>query len=182
MDEIRINTKRLILRHICENDAVDLFGYRSREEVYKYQLFHPENIEDVRLFISTTSAMPGMADTWYQLGIIIRNTNEFIGDIGVHFLIPESKQVELGITLKPEQQMYGYATEALSSLVDYLFRERKIHKIICSVDPRNIRSIKLMYRLGFRQEVYSRNSVFQENEWQDDIIFAILQNEWLIQV
>ncbi len=178
MHEIRINTKRLLLRHLTQDDAAELFVYRSKAEVYRYQQFHPLTVEDAKAFISRTAEAPGIIDSWYQLGIIIRQTNEFIGDMGIYFLPPEARQTELGITLKPHQQMHGYATEALSSLIDYLFRELGVQRIICSVDPRNGRSIKLMERIGFRQEAHFRKSLFQDNEWQDDLIFALQEDEW----
>jgi RimJ/RimL family protein N-acetyltransferase len=178
MDEIRINTERLLLRHLSQDDAADLFSYRSKLDVYRYQQFRPTTVEDARVFINRTSAIPGRMDTWYQLGIIILKTNEFIGDTGIYFLPPEARQVELGITLKPSQQMQGFATEALSWLIDYLFRNMSVQRIICSVDPRNKRSIRLMNRLGFRQEAHFHKSLFQDNEWQDDLIFAILEDEW----
>jgi RimJ/RimL family protein N-acetyltransferase len=84
----------------------------------------------------------------------------------------------LGCTLKPEQQGHGYATEALQSLIDYLFSKMEIHRIICSLDPRNTKSKLLLQRLGFRQEGHFRQSIFQSGVWQDDLIFSILADEW----
>jgi RimJ/RimL family protein N-acetyltransferase len=109
---------------------------------------------------------------------IFRNGNTLVGDIGIHFLPPQARQVELGCTLKPEQQGQGYATEALRSLIDFLFNNMAVHRISCSLDSCNIRSKLLMERLGLRQEAHFKQSVFQTGTGQDDLVFSILAEEW----
>lgn len=53
------------------------------------------------------------------------------------------------------------------------------HRVSCSVDPRNARSIALMERTGFRREAHHRESLWLKGEWCDDLIFAMLRREWI---
>jgi RimJ/RimL family protein N-acetyltransferase len=72
----------------------------------------------------------------------------------------------------------GYATEALTKIVDYLLNDLNKHRIIASIDPANSDSIRLIERLGFRKEAHFIKSLFFRGEWVDDLIYAILAHEW----
>ena len=116
--------------------------------------------------------------TWYQLGIVLRNADDLIGDCGVRVLETESRQAEIGITLAPAYQGHGYATEAMKSIFDYLLVRLGKHRVFTSVDPCNQRSMALMQRLGMRKEAHLVESLWFKDQWADDVIFAMLQREW----
>lgn len=178
--DIQIHSRRLILRMIQAQDADAVFRYRSNEEVNQYQGWIPKTIEEVHYFISHKVAkemnLPG---TWAQWVIIRKDTQQVIGDIGIHFLPADSFQTELGCTLDHLQQGNGYATEALSETINYLFGELNKHRIIASIDPRNHASIRLFERLGFRREAHFKESILMDGEWVDDLVYAILKDEWI---
>ena len=52
----------------------------------------------------------------------------------------------------------------------------KIHRIIASIDPRNVASIKLIECLGFRKEDHFKESYYLRGEWVDDLIYAKLRS------
>jgi RimJ/RimL family protein N-acetyltransferase len=179
-NSIEINTERLILRSIRLDDAEAIFKYRSDSIINKYQGWIPNTIDDVYDFIKNRVARTiDLVDTWYQFVIIKKETNELIGDIGIHFLDSDKKQVEIGCTLDIKQHGKGYATEALEELMNYLFNELRKHRIITSIDPKNIKSIGLVERLGFRKEAHFKESVLIRGEWADDLVYAILKDEWI---
>lgn len=68
----------------------------------------------------------------------------------------------------------------MKTAINFLFRELGKHRIICSVDPRNLKSEALLKRLGFRKEAHFKKSLFLFNEWVDDMIYALLSEEWEI--
>ena len=55
----------------------------------------------------------------------------------------------------------------------------KKHRITASVDPRNTKSIALLERINMRKEAYFKKSFWFNNEWADDIVYAILKEEWI---
>ncbi|MDX1829685.1 MAG: GNAT family protein [Lutibacter sp.] len=178
MEKVIIETLRLRLRPIDNKDAVELFKYRSDAVTNKFQGWIPKELEDAYEFIKKTSTEIDIVDSWFQFVIIERNSNELVGDIGVHFLDTDKKQVEIGITLDKNQQGKGFATEALKGTIDFLFNKLNKHRITASIDPENNKSIELFERLGFRKEAHFRESLLINGEWADDLIFAILKNEW----
>lgn len=113
--------------------------------------------------------------TWLQLAICLKD-DLVIGDIGIHFL--EDAQVEIGYTITPDHQGNGYATEAVRAVMDYLFSILMKHRITESVDPDNMASVRLLEKIGFRKEAHFIQSFRMGEEWRDNVIFAMLSNEW----
>jgi len=87
-------------------------------------------------------------------------------------------QAEIGISLNPKYQKQGFAQEALRAIFKYLFVQLDLHRIIGSVDPRNISSATLLRRVGMRQEAHFIQSYWLKGEWTDDLVFALLRSEW----
>ena len=175
---IELKTERLILRPVEEKDAKAIFNYRSDSTTNQYQGWIPKSLDDVHKFINKVSPKIDIVDTWFQFVIIKNNSNEIIGDVGIHFLDSDKKQVEIGCTLDKTYQGKGYATETLKGTLDYLFNKLDKRRVIGSIDPRNIKSIGLVERLGFRKEAHFKESILINGEWVDDLVYAILKNEW----
>lgn len=177
---MEFTTKRLYIRPVCIADKNALFEYRSDPETYTFLSFIPREINDIEAFIQKSSRDFNTQGTWFQFVILLKNSQTLIGDIGVHFMDtePENKQVEIGYTLNPNFRGNGYANEALTEIVDYLFNALNKHRITASIDPTNTSSIKLIEKLGFRKEAHFKKSLFFHGEWVDDLVYAILSEEW----
>lgn len=63
-------------------------------------------------------------------------------------------------------------------MIDYLFNELNKHRIITSIDPDNKNSIRLVERIGFRKEAYFVESLFVNEKWVDDLIYALIEKDW----
>ena len=73
----------------------------------------------------------------------------------------------------------GMATEAVSAVLDRLFRLQGLHKVTGECDARNKPSAALLERLGFTREGCLRQQTFIKGEWTDDLIYGLLATEWL---
>jgi RimJ/RimL family protein N-acetyltransferase len=175
----QIASERLTLRPIQLTDAALIFTYRSNSAINRYQGWIPKTIDDVYDFITKlTSLEINVPGSWFQLVIIKKDDLKLIGDIGVHFLDSEGYQAELGITLNENHQGKGFATEALRGVINFLFDHLNKHRITASIDPRNLKSVQLFERLGFRKEAHFKQSIFANGEWVDDLVYTVLKDEW----
>lgn len=178
MESPVLNTDRLTIDGLRPADAEALFAYRGDPDVSRYQEWAPGSVEDAERFIRSVEATAFEAPgTWSQLAIRERGSGRLLGDLGVHFL-EDGRQVEIGYTLAPESQGAGLATEAVTRLLDYLFRTMDKHRVTASVDPSNEPSIRLLTRVGMRQEAHFRESLWFKGEWADDLVYAVLKAEW----
>jgi len=171
-------TKRLTIRPITLKDKNEIFKYRCDNETNKYQGWIPETIDDVEVFIGNISQQINEPDTWFQFVIIEKESQNIVGDLGIHFIDSENKQAEIGCTLNKDFQNKGYATESVKRLIDYLFNELNKHRIIASIDPDNKNSIRLVERIGFRKEAHFVESLLINGKWVDDLIYALIEKDW----
>lgn len=172
-----LKTERLVLQALTDQDADTLFRYRSDPEIFQYQTWKPETLGEAKDFIKAYTKGFNIKGTWFQLGIYEKEQMVLLGDIGVHFLESDDAQVEIGFTLAKPHQRKGYGLEAIKSVLGYLFKQMKKHRIIASVDPRNAASIALLESVGMRREGHFRKSILINGNWEDDVIYAILEEE-----
>jgi len=59
----------------------------------------------------------------------------------------------------------------------YLFARGK-HRITASCDARNAASVAVLERLAMRREGHLRQSTWAKGEWTDDLLYALLRDEW----
>ena len=115
---------------------------------------------------------------WFQFAVGLRATGQLIGDCAAMPQAGDPRQCEIGFTIAPDYQGRGYATEAVRLLLNYLFTERGKHRITAYCDPRNAASVALLERLGMRREGHLRESTWAKDEWTDDLVYALLHDEW----
>ncbi len=175
-----ILTSRLRLTPLIAGDAQAMYEYRSDPEVCRYQSFDPGSLDDVKQFIggleSTAFETPG---SWFQFAIRHQESGLLIGDLGVHFPADDRYQVEIGFTVAPRYQRQGLGTEAVVGLIGHLLGPLQKHRVFASVDPRNEASIALLERVGMRKEAHFRESLWSKGAWVDDMVFGILESEWM---
>jgi RimJ/RimL family protein N-acetyltransferase len=180
---MNISTKRLHLRQAVLQDAEDVYAYRSNPAVHKFLSSAPKDISDIEAFIANSAQQIDVPNTWFQVAIVHASTHKVIGDIGIHFIDSEPQvQVEIGYTLSSGHQGKGFATEALTAIIDYLFNTLNKHRITASIDPLNIPSIALVERLKFRKEAHFKKSLFFKGAWVDDLVYAILKEDFNVDV
>ncbi len=102
-----------------------------------------------------------------------------IGDIGIHFIGPENKQVEIGYTISRDFQRQGFGKEAVIGIINYLFKNLQKHRITASLDPKNSASIALLESIRFRKEGLLKQSILNQGVWEDDLLYALLSEEWI---
>ena len=174
-----IKTPNLILRKLSMNDIDDFLEYRSDPEVAKFQGFSPMTIKEAESFIEHQIPVEFKnSGEWFQYGIEEKVSKRIIGDGAVKFFKEEIRMVELGITLSRSQQNKGFAKEAMSHLIEFLFQDKDFHRVMAVVDADNLNAARLLTSLHFRQEGYFKVNIFFKGKWGSEIQFAMLREDW----
>jgi len=174
-----LNSNRLILRRLQHDDASVICAYRSLPEVALYQsweFFGPDDAE--KLIDDQADREPGVPGTWFQLAIIEKSSGRLIGDCGLHCLEQFPTQIEFGITLAPDAQGRGYATETIGRLLQFAFEELEAHRVTAITDVLNEPAAALFRRVGFRQEGHFVDHVLFKGRLSSEFLFAMLRREW----
>lgn len=176
---MQLTTDRLSMVPTQSHHAAPLFAYRSDAVTNRFQGWIPTTLAEAQKWVDALAQVEfNTPDTWFQFMIQEKESGILVGDLGVHFLEEGNPQVELGCTISLAHQGKGYATEALGGVIQHLFQEAHKHRIFASVDPRNLGSVRMLEKLGMRQEAHHKQSLRFRGEWVDDVIYAILRAEW----
>jgi RimJ/RimL family protein N-acetyltransferase len=73
---------------------------------------------------------------------------------------------------------HGYGTEATQLMLRHAFGTLNLHRIALSVFEFNERAIRAYARCGFVIEGRSREAIWREGRWWDEITMSILEPEW----
>jgi len=110
-------------------------------------------------FLEWIEAAPDRAG-WYVWYAIMRAPHEaadMLTDDAADILIasggfkgpPQDGAVEIGYSVLPQFQSQGYATEMVRSLIDWVFAQPDVTRIIAETTKDNGPSVRLLHRLGF---------------------------------
>ncbi len=146
-----IETDRLYLRKFNLDDATRMSEYRNKSEVAKYQSWHTYSerraIRRIKELMKKDEFYLPHND--YHLAIVLKETNVIIGDIFVDVI--NKTTFMLGYTLDSVYWRQGYASEMVSAFIDYMHDEHNFTNVMAYAYTRNVKSIKLLERLGFKQ-------------------------------
>lgn len=181
--EFPIATERLLLRPFADGDLDALHAMQSRPEVVRFLDWEPMSREDAHGLLDRIKPMTAIdeASNGLRLAAVLRTSSELIGDFSIWCERDDRRQAEIGFVLHPDFQGRGYAMEAASVMVRMGFEGLGLHRIIGRCDARNTASAHLMERLGMRREAHFRQAELIKGEWCDELVYAILAEEWRAQ-
>jgi len=61
----------------------------------------------------------------------------------------------------------GYIPEGLRLAIKYAFIIEKLHRLEANIQPENVRSIRLVKKLGFKKEGFSHKYLKIGTKWKD---------------
>ncbi|KAF2331353.1 GNAT family N-acetyltransferase [Flavobacterium daemonense] len=170
-----IETERLLLRRITDDDVNEIFELRSNPETMKY-IPRPlaKNHEDALVHITTinTNIDNNIGINW---AITLKENPKLLGIIGYYRMQPENYRAEIGYMLLPEFHGKGIIPEAVKRLITYGFKDLKLHSIEAVIDPENLASEKVLQKCGFVKEAHFKESDFYEGRFLDKVIYSLLK-------
>ena len=172
-----LESERLLFRKMCIDDAKDLYLIESNDDVVKYMdKSKMKSIEDSKKYIDFCSEgyKKKVAIEW---GVIEKNSNKYIGNIGFWKIISKHCRGEIGYALTPRCWGKGYMSEALKTIIIFGFRTLNLHSIEANVNPYNINSIKLLEKNKFVREGYFRENFLFDNKFLSTVTYSLLESD-----
>ena len=72
----------------------------------------------------------------------------------------------------------GIGTWATEATRDFAFEKLRLHRLELDVYSFNPRAEKVYLKAGFKREGVLRDAIMDGNEYADDILMSILEDEW----
>jgi diamine N-acetyltransferase len=113
-----------------------------------------------------------------QLRLVIEKTAEGkpIGCIDLFDFDPKNKRAGVGILIGDHsERSRGYASEALSILVNYAFSILDLHQLYCNVTVDNDKSLRLFVHQGFEVCGTRRDWIYNSPHWLDEYMLQLVR-------
>lgn len=157
MDRLKdIVTPRLTLRPFDARDADDMFELLSDEETCHDDGGYAPISEKDAAFYATIEKMARDAGRY---SIILRESGKMIGQAHMMDALGRAvKGYEIGYVINKDYRRKGYATEAISRVIDACFAELGAEIVTGGAFTYNLVSRRVLEKLGFTYEGYTRKA------------------------
>lgn len=175
-----LHSQRLLIRNFMESDLESFLAYRNIPEVAKYQGWEvPYPRENaIKLIDQMKDMQSPKAGHWLQLAIELKETGEMIGDLGLRVNQEDARQAVIGFTVAPVHWRKGYAVEAITCLLEFVFDDLDLHRVSADCDVENTGSWHTLEKAGFRREAHFVESFPMGGTYGSEYYYGMLQREW----
>lgn len=177
-----LKTKRLILRSWREEDLESLAKMNADPQVMEFflaLLTFEESADRLKVY------REHIADHgWGLWAVSVPGVADFIGWIGlwpIGFDAHFTPAIEVGWRLLPEFWGQGYATEGARAALQYGFDVLKLDEIVSVTVPANIRSRRVMEKLGMHRDPkddFDHPKVSEGHRLKRHVLYRLKASEW----
>jgi [ribosomal protein S5]-alanine N-acetyltransferase len=170
MTEHSLPPGRVILRPLSSGDQSEFLALAAASvDLHRPWMSLPASPQEFQAYL-TRYERP----TEEVLLICLRDTGAIAGLININSIIRGRFQsASLAYAAFAPTAGQGYLTEGLELLLRYAFEQLRLHRLEAQIQPGNHASVKLVQRLGFRNEGCSPDLLFIDGAWRDHERWAI---------
>jgi ribosomal-protein-alanine N-acetyltransferase len=168
-----LTTRQIRLREIVPADAPDVFAFRRDPEEQRYNdppFAHPDEADALIERLARDYREHG-AVRW---GLAL-DDDVVVGLFGFNSWDTTNRRASIGYDLKRSLWGHGLATEAMRSILAFGFEEMERGRIEAHTDAANVRSIRMLRRLGFWREGTFHDHFLEDGQFHDVALFALLR-------
>ena len=175
----KLETERLILRQVDDEDVEQLYEMLSDIEVAKFDYFYPvtSKVEVMKFIERYNKELEENEEiTW---GIILKETNNLIGTCCLGDFDEGARRAEVGYDITQREWGKGYATEALEAVINFGFSIMNLNRIEATITLGNNASVRVLTKLNFTQEGIVRERDLIKGKLEDGVIMSILSRDYI---
>ncbi len=169
---------RVRLRAVEPADWERFFIWDQDSETARRAYFipFPRSIEATRRWAEQSANEAPVNDS-YRFAIETME-RELVGTLNTHECERRQGTFSYGIAIGAEYWRHGYASEAITLVLRYYFRELGYQKVTVHVYDFNEPSIRLHERLGFQREGRLRRMIYTDGTYHDDLLYGMTAEEF----
>lgn len=168
-----IATERLVLRELRTDDAPALHALFSDPEMMRYWGTPHDSVARTEAMIASI-VEAYRARRSIEWAVTLETSGEVIGKVCHHRLMQEHFRSEIGYILAKQRWGHGFIHEALRAIIAFGFDALKLHSIEAQLDPKNVRSARVLERLSFVKEAHLTENYFVHGGFVDTAIYSLL--------
>lgn len=181
--EIELSTERLVLKVLNPVFVrIILDYYKSNKDFFeKYLPCYDNNAlndeyQTIRLWTEFDLMVDDSAIRFYIFEKEDYHYKNIIGDISVFNIIRgPAKSCGIGFKIDKANSGKGFMLEAMKKVIEYIFNELELCRIEATVMQSNSASIRLLEKLGFKQEGTAFSFLEIAGKREDHLRFSLIK-------
>lgn len=179
---IGLRTERLVLCCSHRTDASDLLAYyvENRSHLQPWDPLRPDDFFTVEALDRRLEQMQQQMSAGHAVHLLVRHpySGTIVGECNFTNIVRGPFQAcHLGFSIAAAAQGHGFMYEALDCAIKFVFDAYQLHRIMANYRPQNIRSGRLLERLGFEIEGRARAYLKINGEWADHVLTSRIRDE-----
>ncbi len=171
--------KKVRLREYRKEDIPLRLNYINDAEMLNLLISgipYPITLHEEEKWLESISAL---GDT-YKFAIETIEDKQFIGGCSINDVDWKNSVAAVGIFIG-EKDCWGkgYGTDAMRTLISFIFTQMNMNKIKLTCYSFNGRAIKSYEKCGFKVEGILRQEIYKDGHYHDKVIMGILREEFL---
>lgn len=186
-NQVRLESKRLVLRDIQAGDVEGIARYANNLGVSRFMqlLPYPYLPADALVWLNHCAAeqAKGAARESFSLAVCLKDGGELVGGISLNKFDRSQGTAGMGYWLGEPYWRKGLMYEAASAMLLFAFGELGVRRMDISAAVENEASNALIRKLGFVQEGVARQKLVPKatGKVHDLNVYGLLRHEWAAQ-
>ena len=167
-----------MLRKITLSDAEDMFEYACRSDVTEFLLWDPHPSYSYTVELIRHLQRGYTEEKYFDFALELKEAGKMIGTAGFTSFDRKNNCAEAGYVINPLYRNRGYATEALSAIMNISFLSLGINRLEARYMVGNLASKRVMEKCGMNYEGVLRQKLFVKGKFCDIGICSALREDY----
>ena len=181
-----LRSERLLLRQLKYSDAAkwSQLRYANLDWLKRWDPTNPEGPAETFTYrqlirAKNVAAREGTGYSWVlALPQLHASNPPLIGQVAVSGVQwGAARSASIGYWIDQSHAGFGLMPEACALVIDHCFSTLRLHRLEINIRPENEPSLRVVQKLGFRDEGLRRGYLHIDGQWRDHRTFALNREE-----
>jgi ribosomal-protein-alanine N-acetyltransferase len=137
--------------------------------------------EEITRMLQTEGTDLSLLEKYESYRWFIKVNEEVVGTVSLKNISHSMSYGEIGYGLSESHRGKGITTAAVKLLIDKIFTETPLRRLIAYVHEENQASRRVLEKLGFQEEGLLREHYVIDGTPVNEVLYALLKREWISQ-
>jgi RimJ/RimL family protein N-acetyltransferase len=169
--------RSVVLRELRKSDAESLVSLLTSADVMRFISSPPGSVDAFEKFIAWTQSQR-VAGTYACFAVTPAGRDTAVGIFQIRATEPRFQTAEWGFALGAPFWGSGLFQEAAALVLEFAFETLGVHRLEARAAVGNGRGNAALRKIGAVREGVLRKSSLKDNEYLDQALFAIVDEDW----
>jgi ribosomal-protein-alanine N-acetyltransferase len=137
------------------------------------------SVEEIAQMLSSEGTELGQLRAYESYRWFIAVDGKVVGAVSLKNISHSMGYGEIGYGIAESHHGKGIATAAVRLLVEKIFRETALRRLLACVHEENIASCRVLEKLGFQEEGLLREHYVINGAPVNEVLYGLLKREWM---